>query len=156
MTKKLLTIAENLGKKIIAQSVVGNKLDDPWRLEDEDMVYDPTVIHEADEDWSSTDLGFHFDGLKCGINLCITAMLYDNKLSELKATFNGYVVFCEEEGELKAYAPFPTWENAVEMFYEAALDIEKKRLLRAKEVRQTASKERMNEFWSLFRRLWGY
>ena len=156
MTQKLLLIAKYLGRPIIAQSVLGTKLEDPWRLE-EDIIYDPTNLPIQDPDeWSTTERGFHFDGLSCGINLCVTALMYDRKVEELKATFNGYMVFAEAEGALKAYAPFPAWENAVNMFYEAAVQKEKKRLLQEKEQRQEENRKKAAGFWQKFRMLWGY
>src|SRR5579859_4863541 len=156
MTQKLLSIAKNLGSQIIAQNIFHNKLIDVWHLDDE-IIYDPTNIQEIDEDeWNTSDLGFHFDGLKCGVNLCITAMIYDNKLNEIKATYNGYITYAEIDGELKSYAPFPAWENAVDMFYEAAVQMEKKKAAKGKAIRQEENRKKMDSFWTKFRRLWGY
>lgn len=156
MTQKLLLIAKFLGRPIIAQSILGNKLDDPWRLE-EDIIYDPTNLPLQDPDeWSTTERGFHFDGLSCGINLCITALFYDRKVEELKVTYNGYMVFAESEGVLRAYAPFPAWENAVTMFHEAAVQKEKKKLIEEKQHKQEDNRRKRESFWQKFRMLWGY
>ena len=156
LTQKLITIAKYMGRPVIAQHVISNKLDDPWQLQDEVMVYDPTTNILNAEDSYTSDLGYHFDGLKCGINLCVTSMYFAGKVSELKATFNGYLVFAESEGELKAYAPFPVWENAMDMFYEGAIVQEKKRLSEEKQKRQEDNKRQMGTFWTRFRMLWGY
>lgn len=162
--QKLLSVAKWLGRPIIAQTLFGDRLDDTWKYDD-DMIYDPNSIptmkfsedrtYEGGE-WGSLDRGYNFDGLKCGINLCITALLYDNKLDELKATYNGYLVFAEIEGALKAYAPFPAWENALDMFYEAAVQREREQTIKEKAKRQEVNRQKMKNFWQKFRMLWGY
>lgn len=156
LTQKLMLVAEYLGKPIVAQSAFGDRYFDPYVREDP-MIYDddPIPVHDPDE-WSTSERGFHFDGLKVGINLVVTALTYDGKLDELKATYNGYLVFAEIEGELKAYAPFPAWEDAVDMFYEAALQREKKRTVEKREQRQEENRQKMQSFWQKFRMLWGY
>lgn len=153
MTQKLLLISKMLGRPIVSQtSVVGTKLENPW---EEDLIYDPMRVHDAD-DWDTTDIGYYFDGLSCGINLCVTALIYDGKVYELKTTYNGYLVFVEKDGELKAYAPFPAWEDAVNMFYEAAVQREKARELKMKVEREAENKKRRATFWQTIRSLWGY
>lgn len=161
LTQKLVLISKYLGRPIIAQTLFSRDFDD---RQEEDFIYDRNIpMMEFSEDrqyavsdWEDRDTGFHFDGLRCGINLCITTLIYDNKLDELKATYNGYVVFAEVEGELKAYAPFPAWEDAVEMFYEAAVEIERKKLMEQNAKKKLENQEKMKSFWQKFRMLWGY
>lgn len=156
ITQKLLCVSKYLGRKITAQSMFADPLRDHWQT-DEDLIYDPNHISTNDpDDWTITDRGFYFDGLKCGINLCVTVLLYDDKVSELKATYNGYLVYAEIEGEVKAYAPFPAWENALDMFHEAAVQVEKKRMMEHKEIRQEDNRQKMQSFWQKFRMLWGF
>lgn len=151
-------IARSLGKPIAARSMFTNYLPDVWALPTEDdMIYDPSRIREAEE-WenSGEDLGWAFDGLRFGINLCIHAMTYEKRVVELKTTFNGYLVYAEIEGQIKAYAPFPAWENHVNMFYEGALAQEKTRLDKEKQLKLAEKKRRFANFWESFRLLWGY
>lgn len=156
VTKKLLCISTNLGKPIISQSFIGNKLYGTGHLQ-EDLIYDPNRIPiQEPEDWSSVEHGYYFDGLRCGINLCITAMIYDGKVDELKATYNGYLVYGESRGELVAYAPFPTWEDAVDMFYEGALQAEKAKLLKEREEKKEKNRQKMSIFLDKFKSLWGW
>lgn len=156
ITKKLFCIAKQMGRPIISQSIVRNKFNEIWRYE-EDFIYEPQTLVQEPHEWDTLDMGYYFDGgLKCGLNLCVTAMVYDEKLSEIKATYNGYLVFAEAEGELKAYAPFPLWEEATDMFYAAALEKEKQYLLKEKESRKERNKQKMFSFWQKFRAIWGY
>jgi hypothetical protein len=156
ITQKLLMISKYMGRPIISQSVIGD-LEESWhRQGDYGLLYDPTKIYDAEDVGEPYDRGYHFDGLKCGINLCITVMVFDNKISELKATYNGYLVFAEMEGELKAYAPFPAWEDAMDMFYEGAVQMEKKKMEQEKAKRQEANKRAFSSYWQKFRMLWGY
>jgi hypothetical protein len=160
LTQKLVCISKYLGRSIIAQTLFNKDFDD----REEDFIYDreiPMMRFSEDRtyavsEWEDKETGFHFDGLRCGINLCVTALIYDNKLEELKATYNGYLVFAEVEGELKAYAPFPAWEDAVEMFYEAAIQKERKTLLEENAKKKQQNQEKMKGFWQKFRMLWGY
>jgi len=155
VTQKLLMIAKYLGKPIISQSTFGDKYFDPYYREEE-MIYDDKLSVQDPDEWTTVERGYHFDGLKVGINLVITSQTYDEKVSELKATYNGYLVFAEVEGELKAYAPFPVWEDAVNMFHEAAIQVEKKRLVEQRVVRIDDNRQKMEGFWNKFRMLWGY
>lgn len=155
LTKKLTTIAQMLGKPIIAQSSLSTKLDDPWSLEDP-FIYDPVVnIREADDDWNTSERGYYFDGLKCGLNLCVTVMSYDSKITDIKATWQGYLVYLEVDGELKAYAPFDAWEDVLNMFYQAAVARQKKREEVEKKEKAEENKRKVSQFWERFRQYWG-
>lgn len=159
VSQKLISIAKNLGHRVIASSVFRNKLPDAWQY-DNDVFYEGTEPKiekiEEDDDWIEYNLGFFYDGLKCGINLCVTILAYDKKVVEIKATYNGYVVYAEVEGEVKAYAPFPAWEDAMNMFYEAATAREKVNLKKEKEEEREKNKKLFSHFWQAFRMAWGY
>lgn len=153
ITHKCATVARELGRPIIAQTIFQNVLPDPWELAD-DLVYDPEKVHEA-QDWTESERGFAFDGLRYGINLCITALTFDDKLLELKVTYNGYLVYAEIDGRLKAYAPFPTWENALAMFYQGAVQKKSRREESERLERQESQRRKWAQFWTSFKRLWG-
>jgi hypothetical protein len=153
---KLTNVARVLGKPIISQSVFNNYLSDAWNMPGEDMVYDDNHVYEADEDSSDTHRGWYFDGLKFGINLCVTALVYHDRVVELKATYNGYVVFAEIEGNLKSYAPFPAWEDAVNMFYEGSVTVDRRRQQEESLRKKEEFSKRWGEFWKSFKMLWGY
>lgn len=155
VSSKLNNIARSLGNPIIASTAFNNYLPDAWALPDEDVIYDPTVIHDAEE-WEEENRGFHFDGLKFGVNLVITSLMYGKQVVELKATYNGYLVYAEIEGDLRAYAPFAVWEENMEMFYEGAIAKEKSRMQAEKEQAKEDLKKRFSNFWKSFRMLWGY
>lgn len=154
ITAKLFCIAKNLGKPIISQGLFSNPLVNVWETEN-DMIYDPNKVMDADN-WDTHQLGYSFDGLKCGINLCVTALCEHDKLSEIKATFNGILVFAEMDGEIKAYAPFPAWEQPLMMFYDAATTSEKKKVEEQKEEIRISNQNKLSKYWEKFRKLWGY
>jgi hypothetical protein len=156
MNLKLSSIAKQLGKPIISQSVFSNYLPDVWALPDEDIIYDPSVVQTADEDWNENQIGYSFDGLKFGVNLCINILIYEDKVVEIKTTFNGYLVYAEIEGDIEAYAPFPAWEDYVEMFYQGATEKEKDRIIKEYEDKKEEKNKRFKKFWESFRGLWGY
>lgn len=150
-TVKLYNIAKYLGKPIISQSIFN---DAP---QEDPIFYDGNKIDVRDpDDWNTIEYGMYFDGLKYGVNLCITALIYDGKLDELKATYNGYLVYAESEGELKAYAPFPSWERPVDMFYEAAIQAEKEKAKQEQIQRRETNRKKMSDFWKKFKSLWGF
>ena len=158
---KMISIAKNLGQKIVGTTIFDNRLSDAWRADDNGFFYDNSAeIHTVEEDdgenWTEYDVGFAFDGLKCGINLCITCMAFDNKVVEIKATYNGYLVFAEIEGVVKAYAPFPAWEDALNMFYEGAIIREKHNHDKERKEKEKERRKRFAKFWEAFKNLWNY
>lgn len=156
VSQKLQSIARNLGKPILSQNYMHSKMNNVDDMDHElNMIYDPIQIDEM-ADWHVTENGYYFDGLKYGVNLSIIALIYEDKLFELKATYNGYLVFAEIDGILKAYAPFPLWENAMEMFYEGSSQREKKRIAKEREEKKEMNKKRMQSFWEKFRHSWGF
>lgn len=148
ITNKLYSVAKVLGRSIISQNESGTFLQDVWKLPDDELPeYD---------DWEQQQHGFYFDGLKCGINLCIKAIVYDEMLYEIKSSYNGYLVYHEEEGQLRAYAPFPEWENQLEMFYEASVLKEQRITQHAKQEKEEQKRKRGESFFKMIRSLWGY
>lgn len=154
---KLTKIAKFLGKPIMSQ----RSLNTSWH---EDFVYDPDNINnikEVQDDEDTYQIGYYFDGLAYGINLSISMYVSDNDygnriIEEINVKYNGYLVYSEQEGTLVAYAPFAKWEDSVNMFYDGALQIEKKKLAAYKEAKRIKDQEKVNSFWSKFKSLWGY
>lgn len=133
ITQKLESISKNLGRPIISE----------YGVDEEDL---PITEY----------LGHYFDGLKYGINLCITCMIYEDKLVDIKATYNGYLVYHEIEGTLEAYAPFPEWENALEMFYEGTKKTDKQNIIKERENARKINMKLAYSFWEKFRHTWGF
>lgn len=153
IANKLWLVAKNLGKPIISQGIFSNPITTP-----EDIIYDSGEIATVSEedDWNIYNRGYYFDGLRYGVNFCITADAYEDKMTNIKATFNGYLVFAEVEGEIRAYAPFPAWESPLTMFYVGALKYDTK-LQRKESYRQYKErKSRFATFWENFRQLWNF
>lgn len=119
-------------------------------------VYEPTnndSILELSEDVSIREVGYFFDGLKYGYRIDIK---YDNFSKEIKVTYDGKVVYKEENGELLAYVPNSLWESNI----KSLCDIAKKVELRRKEFinnelkRQIKDKKKdiykeLNEKWGI-------
>lgn len=149
MTPKLILIAKNLGQPMISQNENVTFLPDSWTLPDDDEL-------PEHGDWNLETLGYYFDGLKCGINLTVKTLIYEDQPHEVKATYNSYLVYLEEEGRLRAYAPFKVWEDAIEMFYEAAIVAEQKKIKREKEEKKKQDKVRTRGILSRLRDLWNF
>lgn len=154
VSKKLTLVVKYLGKPITEQSSNYNPLPDMWMLDGEEENND--FILDSDEYMSDYNKGYYFDGLKYGINLCIKALIYEEKAREIKATFNGYLVFTEESNEIAGYAPFPEWENAMNMFYEAALVKEDADLTIIKQDAKEEKRKEVNSIIKMLRYFWGY
>jgi hypothetical protein len=101
--EKLHRILNVLGEPIIAQGYDQEFLHDIY---DEEL-----TIPEIDEDTVTYELGKFYSDLRSGTNLEIK---YDTFLKELKVSYNGYIVFHEDEGRLLGYAPFSEWENRID------------------------------------------
>lgn len=153
---KLYTIAKILGKPVVTQH---NDVKE-FNTDRDGWIYDP-IEYEEITDWATSLSGFYFDGLRYGVNLCILTSGYtedENKfvLTEIKATYNGYVVFHETDGELQAYAPFAGWETYLNSFYEAADQKEKKMSADKIKERKENNQSKINEFFQKFKNLWGF
>jgi len=148
VSKKLQTIVKAFGRPIIEQFVPYNVLPDFWETEAPEIpeISDDTIYLK----------GYYFDGLSRGMNLCIKCTIHDNHMAELRATFNGYQVFLESDGELKSYAPFPTWEDAMERLYTYAKPTAEEKIKDDKLKQKETEKKKALSMMQKFRLLWGY
>jgi DNA invertase Pin-like site-specific DNA recombinase len=99
---------------------------------------------------------WYFDGLRFGTNLTITCMGHEDKIFEIKCTYNGYCVFEEIEGNIKSYAPFPEWRNKLEDFYllSSQREMTKKKLNKTSKIENNQKK--MNGIIQKLKLLWNY
>ena len=148
VSKKLQTIVKAFGKPIIEQIVPYNILPDFWENE-------APEIPEVNDD-NIYLRGYYFDGLSRGMNLCIKLTIYDSRMAELRATYNGYQVFLESEGELKSYAPFLSWEDAMERLYTCAKPTAEAKIKEDKLKQKEIDKKKALSLIQRFRILWGY
>lgn len=148
LVKKFQVIIKAFGKPIIEQNISYSLLPDFWELES------PEILDATDDNIHLR--GYYFDGLSRGVNLCIKMLIYDEKLSEIRATFNGYQIFLEIEGELKCYVPFPSWENAVDRLYEYAKPVSEEKIKQEKAELKEQSNKKAISIMEKLRLLWGF
>ena len=148
VSKKLLFIARTLGRPIIEQAVPYRDLENFWDVEA------PAVLDSGGEDIHL--LGYYFDGLRSGGNLCIKVVAYDGQVAELTCTYNGYRVFTEADGELQSYAPFPSWEQAMDRFYRAAGPVDETNTRRRRAEKKERDGKKALSILDKLRLLWGY
>lgn len=115
---KIGVILKGMGEPIIAHegasdegfSFASTPMYDPYALEDEDE------IPEYDED-KPRQIGWIFDGLRRGVNMEIKYMV-DTK--ELTLTYEGYLCYAEEAGDLVCYYPHKVWEEKLNQLFVMA------------------------------------
>ena len=128
---KFAIILKNLGLPILATGgscYESRPFLDVYALEDEEAM--PT----EDEDATTTEIGYIFDGLRNGINLEIK---YTTE--KLEVHYNGHLVYCEITGELECYVPSKEWESKVDMFFNQAKIKENK----GREARKDGNKQEL-------------
>jgi hypothetical protein len=161
--EKMVCIAKNLGKPVISNGLFGNKVNDVFSQMNGEWIYDVSKIYDADETSDGHEVGYYFDGLRFGVNLCITIKsdnpMYsegysENKVYEIKASYNGFVVFAQIEGDIKAYAPFPAWEDQLNMFNDSAELVERRNKKEQNEENKRNIKEKYKDLWNKLKDLW--
>ena len=147
VSKKLHTIVRAFGRPIIEQTVPYTSLPDFWEVDAPEIpeVYDDHIYLR----------GYYFDGLNRGVNLCVKLLIYDGHVSNLEAIYNGYTVFTESEGELKSYAPFPSWEEAMERLYEYAKPVDAEKIKEEKREKREKDRKKALTIMQKIRLLWG-
>jgi hypothetical protein len=159
---KLTVIAQNFGQPVVSS---GFRQTNPKYWEQEDGFYvenfqEIQTVEETD-DWVEYEMGWYFNGLRFGVNLEVLVLLSEesehgvHKIVEIKASYNGYVVFAEIEGKIKAYAPFKAWEERLNDIHDAASRADKRRKHREKIQQTEESKTKLNKVWKMVRMLWG-
>jgi hypothetical protein len=139
---KLCTIAKYMGSPIIGEY--------GYIFPEEDGILD------LNEDINESHLGWSYDSLRSGINFEIVIRSYGEKINLVKATYNGYIVYNEEDGDIKGYAPKNDWEHHVDKLYERAKQYEKTALTIEHEKEKEMLKEKKKTFFQKLKEVWGY
>jgi len=155
LTKKLLCVVRNLGSPIVNQTsgygvgLSSNEYDsEAWLTEDErNLSGMPTA---TDEDYSEN--GYIYDSLARGHNFEVRYLTYDK---ELRAKYNGYVVYLEEDGKLKAYLPHEVWEKLTNDLYDVAKPKDEARKAKEKEEANKGFMRQATKFLKELRDSWG-
>jgi hypothetical protein len=161
LSVKLLEIARTLGEPVRSHdgtsqgrtSVIAdfpwydnNPLEDPmWQSFDNLPAFD-------DGDDAST-IGFFYDGMRHGHHLEVRHLA---ELGELKATWQGRIVFLETGGQIESYVPGEkSWEAVIETLHAAATA----RIARDKPVeddkKQQEHLKKARGIFAKLRELWG-
>jgi hypothetical protein len=161
ITTKLVTIAENMGSPIIGEYNYSSMLPDFWEYEIDDP-YDADRIRDASEDSNEQRLGWSYDSLRFGVNFEILVRTYGSKhnntfvINVVKAMLNGNVVYFEEEGVIKGYAPHPNWEHHMEGLYTKAKQIEEQKEKELKILEKEEDKIKKRTLFQKLKEIWGY
>ena len=149
---KLTTIARYLGKPIISQHGT------IWR--NDAYQYD---VNDGDDDYREHLLGYMYDGLPSGMNFQSKILIYVDEddeskftVEELRATYNGHLVFHEAEGRLQSYFPSPLWEDFMEKIYQTAFAAEERSERAARDAKITKKRAEAKGFVETLRRLWNF
>ena len=111
---KLGSICRYLGEAIMG---VGGSLYDSYEYDFDNGwgEEDPDELPTMEVDTSVYNMGYLFDGLSRGMHLEIKYLAYEKKLT---CNYEGYEVYQEVEGDLRAYAPRPEWETLIDNLYK--------------------------------------
>jgi len=148
ISKKLQTIVKAFGKPVIEQVIPYTILPDFWETEA------PEIPEVSDDNIHLR--GYYFDGLSRGINITIKLTMHDSRMAELRVTWNGYQVYLESDGELKSYAPFSSWEDAMDRLYTYAKPTAEEKIKEDKLKQKEADKKKAKSIMEKLRLLWGY
>lgn len=151
LTPKMMCILQFLGSPIICEGHFGSGIDQhflhqPW------LEYDEEEILTWEEGAEPTEMGQVFDTLSIGQNFEVK---FNNFEKELVATYNGFLVYKETEGILRAYFPDDNWETLIDYFYEIAHKKEIKNKAEEKEKEKTNLLKDVSKFMKKLRETWG-
>lgn len=146
---KLFTIAQYMGSPIISEYGYSSVLPDFWEYEEN------SEIAEADETANELNLGYSYDSLRYGINFEIIVRVYGDKLSSVRATMNGDIVYFEEEGLVQGYAP-NTWNKHMEDLYVRAKILEDRVIKEQKQLDDKRMVETKRTLLQKLKLIWGY
>ena len=147
ISKKLHVVVQAFGRPVIEQAMVYSDLPNYWE-------YDPPDVADPEDEHTWLN-GYYFDGLSRGVNLCIKLTIYDGHIMNLSASYNGYTVFTESEGELKSYAPFPSWEDALTQLYHCARPVEQEKIKEERSKQKESNRKKALTLMQQLRLLWG-
>lgn len=152
---KLSTIAQYMGSPIMGEYTYSSVLPDFWEFEMDDP-FNADRIRDASDNMGESNMGWSYDSLRHGINFEIIVRTHADKISLLRASFNGNPVYLEEEGVLMGYAPNYTWEQHMDDLYAHARILED-RARKADEAAETEhNKKRSKTFFEKLKLIWGY
>jgi hypothetical protein len=155
VTNKLSTIAQYMGSPIMGEYSYSSILPDFWEFEMDDP-FDADRIRDANDNMSESNLGWSYDSLRHGINFEIIVRTYADKITLVRATYNGNAVYLEEDGILRGYAPNYTWEQHMEDLYAHAHKLEKAALKKMEEEEEKDNKRSRKTFFEKLKWIWGY
>lgn len=142
IARKMIDISIYLGQEVAYSNTIPESYDDQ--------------IPIMDENWRDIKMGHYFDGLNYGVNLNIWTEVIEDKVCEVTAKYNGYLIFKESEGKIVSYAPFKEWMDALEFFTEMAtkksISSNNKKKIYAL---QKSEKEGLRAI-NILKMLWGY
>lgn len=154
ITLKLMCIVRNLGQGIYGDvgfgaGLGGSSLDtEAWMTPEERGEEMPT----AEDGGEYSDMGYLFDALNIGHNFEVRWLVHDR---ELLAKYNGYTVYQEEEGKLKAYVPNKVWEDLMDRLYVRAKPVEEVNKTDAKKEHDAGFFRQAAKFMKELRDSWG-
>ncbi len=151
LTPKLMCIVKHLGQKIMGNEGVGEGLhvtpyDSGIPYLDNEEQQLPTA---EDEPYA---IGYIYNGLSIGHNLEIRYLTDDR---DLRASYNGYTVYREIEGEIEGYVPNETWENVVDRLYKRAKEKEEQAKKDEKIEKKNTLLKDAKKFLDKLRETWG-
>jgi hypothetical protein len=147
---KLGSICRYLGESIKG---VGGSLYDSYEYEfDSWGEEDPDELPTMEIDTSVYSMGYLFDGLSRGMHLEIKYLSYEKKLT---CHYEGYEVYQEVEGDLRAYAPRPEWETLIDNLYKITQTTARKKKKQQAAEDKAELKTRAKGFLQKLKDRWG-
>jgi hypothetical protein len=136
---KLTLIATRLGTPIMAEYDLG-------------VVTDPDQLDTYGDDDSSRMIGHLYDSLHLGRNLEVRLM---DGGRNIRACWEGRLVYEEDEGALTTYVPQDEWEEFVNYLYQVAQKRDTTAQEREREARRSALGEKADRVIQKLKDLWG-
>lgn len=146
---KFCQITKKLGFPIINQ---GGLYLDSTEFEDVFKEENKEEIRTANEDESTYEVGWQFDGLSRGINLSITIK---NHLREIIVRHEGNIVYKEVSGELEGYHPDKVWEEWINKLHETVKKSQRKESIQNNKKIEQQKEEKKLKILDDLKRRWG-
>lgn len=150
LSLKLACCARHLGSPIIGEEYVQSFLPDVYEMKDDDL-----PSYDEDNIPGMGTRGFVYDTMKHGVNMEVVMFIHSDKITELKCTLDGHIVFHEEDGQLQAYVPDDRWERVVESQWARAKKIELDKEKTAKIQKRATDAQKKEGLLEKLRRTWG-
>lgn len=146
---KFVNIAKNLGNEIVDQGYNDKSFisyDDFWKTNEND-------IEEIDMDQNIELIGWHYEGLRIGINLEI--FIFENN-KKIKVEYNGRSVYEETAGDLELYVPNKEWEDRIESIFQLSKSKERNNKQNLKENLKIEFERRKKNLLDELNYKWGF